>query len=66
MEETKITLEEGTISASFREIQMWDVRVNFVNGEIRTINQSINNNQPSPAQSICHCDWLSVITLTVM
>jgi hypothetical protein len=42
MNGTKITLEEEIISASFREIQMLDGRVNFVIGEIGAINQSFD------------------------
>jgi hypothetical protein len=41
MNETQITLQGATISASFREIQLWDERVNLVIGEIGAINQSI-------------------------
>jgi hypothetical protein len=41
VKETKIALEEETISAGFREIQMWDLRVNFVNGEIGAIDRSV-------------------------
>ena len=41
MNETQITLQEETISARFREIQLWDERVNLVIGEIGAINQSI-------------------------
>ena len=58
MNETQITLQEETISTSFREIQMWDERVNFMIGEIGAFNQSIAFYPFKSEQSVCRWDWL--------